>query len=233
MTDDETNALFGEITWLATDSLNLTLGFRHNRDDNLNRRYQAANLVGSAMVPTTAIPADRIPVTRVSLDEALASTPVPRFDHASEFTSTTFRGVVAYAFNDDVNAYVSYSEGFGAGHDGVITDPIALRFFGGPLPWTQEPEEVEMWEAGVKSHRAGQPLAHECRAVRRCLARSATGEPPQGPEDRPAVACGVSRSMPGRREWDGLELDMSFVPNRSWLFNLSLGWLDARLHGRR
>ena len=226
-TEDETNALFGEITWLATDRLNLTLGFRHNRDDNLNRRHQAANLVGSAMVPTTAIPADRVPVTRVSLDEALASTPVPRFDHPSEFTSTTFRGVVAYAFNDDVNAYVSYSEGFGPGHDGVITDPIALRFFGGPLPWTQEPEEVEMWEAGVKSTL----LDNRLRMNAALFAGAWLGPQLANPLRDPRTGQPLPVVFPinaGKARMDGLELDMSFVPNSSWLFNFSLGWLDAR-----
>lgn len=67
--------------------------------------------------------------------------PLPAPEGEGSFEKTTYRAAIRYAVSDTTNLYASYSTGFKSGvFNGSILSPTLL-----------DPEEIEAWEAGVKS----------------------------------------------------------------------------------
>ena len=138
--EEQTDAFFGELTWSASDRLDLTLGLRRNTDDNLSMTIGAALQTGTDFAATT--------VTLHSVSEPIAGSTIPDSEIPSKFSSTTGRVSLQYRFPDQATSYLSYSEGFGPGAAGIATDPQLPA----PQRWIQDSMEIGMIEWGIKSN---------------------------------------------------------------------------------
>ncbi|PLW83307.1 hypothetical protein CWI75_07870 [Kineobactrum sediminis] len=112
-------AIFGEATWHMTDRLGVTFGGRINRDDK-EYTYALDRIFSGAVV-----------IPKVELDETW-----------NEFLPKIS---VEYAFNDDVNGYINYAEGYKAGG----WNPRTLTE--GTEPQRFEPEYISSYEIGLKT----------------------------------------------------------------------------------
>ena len=135
-------ALFGEVTVDLTDTLSLTAGARqHDQDDATWVEQIAAHAPQLRDLPVE---------TRLEPDGlALASAGITDYQAVS-FDADTYRFALTNQFNDDLMAYIGYSEGFNSG--GV--EQVQFRDLqGNPhvllLPF--DPELIENTEIGVRS----------------------------------------------------------------------------------
>jgi len=122
-------AVFGELTWHATDKLQLTGGFRSFKQEFSSSQVNAAILVDS----------------------------VDRSTRAFEVDDTLFKFNTAYDLNDDTMAYFTWSEGFRRG--GANPIPLTLISFGfpyetAPSSLDYNPDSVTNTEIGLKGSLA-------------------------------------------------------------------------------
>jgi iron complex outermembrane recepter protein len=140
--DTNTWAIFGEFTYDLTDRLHLTLGGRYTEDTRSATVTRATYLGASSPFFGGTGPS----ITAVVLD-ASGTQVVPTFRGRRTDDAFTPRVTLAYDATDDINVYVSYSEGFkGGGFDprgNFSTQAIRDGF---------APEEVTSYEAGLKGN---------------------------------------------------------------------------------
>ena len=213
--EEQTDAFFGELTWSASDRLDLTLGLRRNTDDNLSKTIGAALQTGADFSATT--------VTLHSVSEAIAGSTIPDSEIPSKFSSTTGRVSLQYRFSDQATSYLSYSEGFGPGAAGIATDPQLPA----PQRWIQDPMEIGMIEWGIKSNLLQDRLRLNAAIF------SGKWDKIQLTETYidPATGAELPVQIPtnaGEAQVDGLEADLSYAANENFLLNLGLGYTDAR-----
>ncbi len=139
--DTETWAAFGEATFDLTDTVSLTLGGRYTDDKRTSRVVRETFLgVNSPYFGNAGAISLTAPVI-VDGEEV-----VPEFNGSRTDTDFTPRAIVAWQPNDDLNLYVSYSEGFkGGGFDprGNYANPDVREGF--------LPESVKSYEIGAKA----------------------------------------------------------------------------------
>lgn len=213
--EERTDALFGELTWSASDRLDLTLGLRRNTDDNLNKTLNAALQIGTDFSATT--------VTLHSVSEAVAGSTVANSAIPSRFDSTTGRVSLQYYLSDGTNTYLSYSEGFGAGAAGIETNPQLPA----PYAWIQEPMEIGMIEWGVKSDLLNDRLRLNAAVFSGRWDKIQLTETYVDPDTGAELPVQIPTNA-GVARVDGLEAELSYAPNENWLFMFNLGYTDAR-----
>jgi iron complex outermembrane receptor protein len=121
----EQTALFGELTWNATDRLSFTAGARwFDYDEDITLR-QGALLAGHE--PDL----ERDYLTSNESTNASESDWVPKFN-------------ITYHISDDMMAYLTYSEGFRRGGANAVRASSVL-------PRTYQPDWLKNYEAGFKS----------------------------------------------------------------------------------
>lgn len=196
-------AVFTQWTYNFTDQLALTAGGRYTQDDK-----------GSYP------------------DQFDLSTPtnkqVPVRWYRDTFSSFTPSASLAYRWTEDAMTYVSYSEGFkGGGWNSHFNDPplspaeqAALQEF--------KPEEAQTIEIGAKFE-----LAHTVRL--NVAAFTSDYQDMQvtyrGPFRAPPAMSGVAPFITnaGKASIDGAELELTWRPGSDFLFDASLGYLDATI----
>jgi iron complex outermembrane receptor protein len=116
-------AVFGELTWHATDALALTGGVRWFENEAVNTTFIDVPLYTSLSQPVTA-------VFRSSESKAL------------------FKGNLSWAFSDDGLFYATVSEGYRRGGSNAV--PLAGNFAEDPRWQIYKSDSVVNYEAGVK-----------------------------------------------------------------------------------
>lgn len=120
-------AVFGELTWHATDSLSLTGGFRWFDNEAVNNTLIDVPLYTSLSQPVNA-----------------------RFE--SSESRTLFKGNLAWEFSDDGLFYATVSEGYRRGGSNAV--PLAGNFAEDPRWQTYKSDSVVNYEAGIKGRMA-------------------------------------------------------------------------------
>jgi iron complex outermembrane receptor protein len=201
--DNESWAVFTQWTYNFNDKLSLTAGGRYTEDDK-----------GSFP------------------DQFDLSTPnnkqVPVRWYRDTFSSFTPSASLAYRWTEDAMTYVSYSEGFkGGGWNSHFNDPplsaaeqAALHAF--------RPEEAETIEVGAKFD-----LANSVRLNLAVFTSDYTDMQVtyRGPFRAPPAMSGVAPFITnaGKASIDGAEAELTWRPGSDWLFDASLGYLDATI----
>ncbi len=198
---DETDgwAVFGEFTYDLTDQLALTAGVRYTDEDAY-----------SANCPDLAVPLGRYPL---ELHEDV-SCDFYNVDGSANFTNTSPRVSLQYAFDGDMMGYVTYSEGFGAGgfDFNSAVDPDNL------LPYTSE--ILKNWELGWRSDLLDNRLRFNFTAF------FGTWEDIQvAAEITPATLTTVNA---GEAEVEGFEIDGIWAPTDNFSLNYAYGYLDTQ-----
>ena len=183
----EAKAAYTQLDWHATDKLTLSAGLRYTTEDKKTRRSSPRNYLA--------------PIQEV---------------HASKsFSDTTPMVNIAYAFSDNLNVYLKYSEGFkSGGFNGEAGNEVeAVR----PL----KPEQQKTWELGAKSTLFDGTLQLNAaifhNTVEDMHVTQFSGSP------------GVSYIRnAGEATVKGIELEATWVPIEELRLQLSYGYLDAK-----
>ena len=139
--DTETWAVFGEATFDITERLALTVGGRYTEDQRDTRVVRETFLgLGS---PFFGIPNPSVTVPVIENGVEF----VPTFTASRTDDAFTPRVILAYDVSDDLNVYVSYSQGFKGG----LFDPRGA--YGVPeIRGGVAPEFVDSYEFGLKGN---------------------------------------------------------------------------------
>jgi iron complex outermembrane recepter protein len=149
---------------------------------------------------------------------------VPVQWYRDTFSKFTPSGSVAWRFSDQAMVYASYAEGFkGGGWNSHFNQPPPTPAF---LAVVQEfqPEEAETIEVGAKFDLAGNTLRLNVAAFTtdyKDLQVTYRGPLPNG------VAPFLTNA--GKASADGGELELTWAPTVDWIFEASVGYLDATL----
>lgn len=128
-------AVFGELTWAATDDINLTAGFRRFSQEYNNTQTNAAFFVDSASVSA----------------------------QNSDFSDTLFKLNGSWQINEEVMLYSTWSEGFRRGGANALPESVlvfnddgsVLEFFTNQNLTTYAPDTVTNKEIGIKGFVGG------------------------------------------------------------------------------
>jgi iron complex outermembrane recepter protein len=103
-------AVFGDVTWRATDSLTLAAGLRYSEDDTNGTVTVGAGNNRNLLLSHTGL------LFNASLPDyfAVAET-LPAPTNAQKFDALTKRFTVQYQWNPDLMTYIGYSDGYGPG----------------------------------------------------------------------------------------------------------------------
>lgn len=184
----EAKAAYTQLDWHVTDQLTLSAGLRYTTEDKKTRRSKPANYPGAIM---------------------------PEVRASKSFSDTTPMVNIAYAFNDSLNVYLKYSEGFKSG--GFQGEAASAAEAVIPL----KPEQQQTWELGAKSTLFDGTLQLNAaifhNAVEDMHVTQFSGTP------------GVSYVRnAGEAKVKGVEFEATWVPIEELRLQLSYGYLDAK-----
>lgn len=136
----KSTSLYADATWAMTDSWNLSFGGRWNKDKKRASVF-VGRYLGTLEGPETALDPDNPPANLTLISVSTDYTNSRTFD---DFTP---RVSIDYRFNDNVMAYLSYTNGFKSGG-------FDMRGNAAAFPGTvdgYDSESVDNWEIGLKT----------------------------------------------------------------------------------
>jgi iron complex outermembrane recepter protein len=211
--DQHGYALFGEATISLTKKIDMTIGMRHHDQHDLST---PESVVPGVTAPRAPSANDRF-VGDVYNGSSVGFTPTP-----SSFDKNTYRFSVQDQFTPDFMGYIGYSEGFNSGGASVYTDPSTAQRVVSPYL----PQLLKNTEVGIRSD-----LANKHVRINATIFHTEW----QDIQSLAAVFDSAGHQLPilstqnvGSALATGAELEMTFVPGEHWLFNVNLGYLDAR-----
>jgi iron complex outermembrane recepter protein len=221
--DNESSAVFGQVTYDITDQLALTVGARYTDE---TRRFDPSLQQVTNYFDPNATP---IPGYVNVLDGAFGPVGTPLFPpgvYKRESDGTTPMASLSYHLTEDVMVYASYAEGFKGGGFSMryfppITPPPGLT--GDDIVGYAEPETANSYEIGVKSTLFDNRLRLNASAfyVDYDDLQLTLNVDVGGPLLVPSLA------NAGVGEIKGIEVEVDAVPT-DWLsIQASLGYIDA------
>ena len=200
--DHESKAVFAQGTFDMTDQLHLTAGIRYTDDTKdfiVDPGIQTAKPILAPPGPASGVVLIDPGTTTLNAD---AWTPMAN---------------IAYDFNDEVMAYLTYSEGF---KSGGVQQRNAGVF--GPKAPTYDPEFVESFEVGFKYNSAGGDFI---------LNAAAFFADYTDIQLETLAPDGIAPQLDnaGTGEIKGFELEARWSPVEGWFFEGTLGYLDATI----
>ncbi len=211
--DQDGWAVFGEATVHLSDTIDLTVGLRHHKQNDL---VQPLAVVAGYTAPKAAS-ANLDFVGNVFGGSAvgLASTP-------NSFDKNTKKLSLQKQFSPDVMGYVAYSEGFDSGGAAAYIDPAS----GDRMISSYVPQTLENSEVGVRSDLANKHLrvnATLFHTVWKDIQSAGAVFDAQGHQLPQLLTTNVGEAVT-----KGAELELTIVPNDNWLLNVNAGTLDAK-----
>lgn len=205
--EDEDSAFFGELTYSATEKLDLTVGVRVTSDDGRATSYTET---GGFRPATDQLAIQGSPfagvVETVTEDPDLGSI-------------TTNKFAASYQVNDDIFVYGSWGEGFTSG--GVTISP---NF---PDPIILDPEIIKTTEIGLRSDWMNGSLRFNVNYFQskwEGLRVPILPDDPNNPGQKLPFPVNTSE---GEAEADGWEFEVVYSPTDNLLITAGLGLLDA------
>ncbi len=200
--DHESKAIFAQGTYDITDQLHLTAGIRYTDDTKdfiVDPGIQTAKPILAPPGPASGVVLIDPGTTTLNAD---AWTPMAN---------------IAYDFNDEVMAYLTYSEGF---KSGGVQQRNAGVF--GPKAPTYDPEFVESFEVGFKYNSAGGDFI---------LNAAAFFADYTDIQLETLAPDGIAPQLDnaGTGEIKGFELEARWSPLEDWFFEGAVGYLDATI----
>lgn len=202
-------AVFGEVTIHATEKLDLILGARKHRQTGYSQNLAAnANTAPKPALPNQFHGGDPF---------AGNKTGVP---NAFQFEKTTPRMVVQYEFNDNINGYASYSEGF---NSGGISAPIIN---GTRTEFPFKPSTLENTEVGIKTELFDRSVRLNVTVFQTVWADLQAAGVVYDPITKAQIPTLVTTNV-GEAEAKGFEVELTYVPSDNLMFSLGYGKLDT------
>lgn len=200
-TKNESLAVFAQGTFDITDKLSLTAGIRYTDE---SREFTPDSRLAGPAFPGPGLflpPGTSIPILPAQLFETSSSEVTPMVN-------------LAYAWSDELNFYITYSEGF---KSGGFSQRIAQP---NPAPPSFDPEFVKVIEGGLKLTafdnrlRVNASFFHTDFSDVQVLGLV------------PGVI-GLATNNAGEADIDGFELEFSALPMQGLLLQGGVGYLDA------
>jgi iron complex outermembrane recepter protein len=205
--DDEDRAFFGELTFSATDRLDLTFGVRYTDDAGRAVQYVPTDGFRS---PHPQIPIAGSPfagnVTSVQEDPDLG-------------TIRTNKYGISYRFHSALMVYGSWAEGFTSG--GVTISP---NF---PDPIVLDPEIITTREIGVKSDWLGGRLRFNGSYFSSDWDGLRVPILPPDPNNPGQNLPFPVNTSEGEAKADGFEFEVTWAPSERWRLNFGLGLIST------
>ncbi|MEJ8567700.1 TonB-dependent receptor [Elongatibacter sediminis] len=211
---EEGFAIFGEVTFDVTDQFSVTVGARYH--DQENREWNGtfgANTARRPDVPGTLPGGD-------ALGDITWINPLE-----NDFNQDTYRLAASYDWTDSVMTYFGFSQGYNAGGVSRIQifdlDNNAIAF---DFPY--EPEQIDNYELGLRSDWLDGSLRFNATLfftewdqiqIQGTVTNPFTG----------VVLPTFLTSNAATAEAKGAEIEVTWVPNDNWQFDLDLGFLDT------
>ncbi|HEU4617432.1 MAG TPA: TonB-dependent receptor, partial [Gammaproteobacteria bacterium] len=203
-------AIFGEATIHLTDKLDLTLGLRHHD--------QSGYSVSLAQTAATA----KKPLDPViwPVGNPYAGADIPATYTPFSFDKNTTRFVLQRTFNDHVNGYISYAEGF---NSGGVSAPIigSTRTL---IPY--KPSTLKNTEIGMRSDLAGGKLRFNWTVFDTIWADLQAAGVVYDPVTGVQIPTLVTTNV-GEAEAKGVEVEITWAPIDSLLLTFGGGLLDT------
>jgi iron complex outermembrane receptor protein len=203
-------AVFGEVNTTLWERLHLTLGVRRHDQSGYSQNLAA----------TAATAPKPIEPTRFHVGDAFAGTKTG-IPNAFQFEKDTVRGVAQYDINEDINVYVSYSEGFNSG--GVSAPVIG----GVRTEFPFRPSTLENSEIGFRSDLLDSTLRLNVTYFSTVWADLQAAGVVRDPATGVQIPTLVTTNV-GEAEAKGFEVEATWVPTDSLMFSLGVGILDTQ-----
>jgi len=213
-------SIFTHDTYKFTDAFSGTIGLRYNSEKK----------DGGAGPFTVNSPSCSFPLFQSGpLTGIRTLCPRPAYQTSISEEQVTGTGNLAYKFNENVNAYASYSHGYKAGginldRDATVGTAVAVN---GNITGTQaqinaaakfNPEFSNSWEAGLKTEWLNKTVtvntAFFLTDYKDFQLNTFNG-------------LGFTISNAGTVKSKGVELESSWAPNENWFFTLGGSFIDA------
>jgi len=222
--DNESAALFAQITYDFTEQLHLTVGGRYtdetkkfHPDQIIYQNYYAG--ISAQLPPGHPLAALDAPFMQAG------SRILPDIEKKIEIDEFTPLVNLSYDFSDDVMAYITYSEGFKSGGFTQRVFPPQVPGFTAPadatdldLIPTYDPEFVDVLELGFKSTLMDGRMRLNGAVFH-------TDYEDMQVEVFNSVAP-VTENV-GSSTIQGVELELQVAPGEGWLVEASMSYLDA------
>lgn len=195
---NDSYALFGQGTLRITDSLNLTVGARHTKDEKSQYRPQ------SGIIDLT---------TRFRFNGAGARGYAPPDSSGGEWSKATWKASIDYKFNPDHMVYASYSTGFKAGGFDLNSPTVS----GELSPY--QPETVKAIEIGSKNRFLDGRMTFNLAAFRYDYENMQTFR---------LTAFGPRTDNAASSSIEGFEAELALRPTEAFSIDASFGYLDAK-----
>ncbi|MBT4160375.1 MAG: TonB-dependent receptor [Gammaproteobacteria bacterium] len=229
----DSRAVFGEVYYEISDTLKLTLGLRHTKDEkSVSDRQSLLNIPVTVDVATGTVSVLGVaPVTNfeellstaagLGVYDADPNTPGGQVfrEFEEEFSETTGRIVLDWtpdlSFTDDTMVYFSYSKGY---KGGGINPPIDTTLFPN-TPTTFDPEDIDAFEVGMKNTLKDGTLQLNGNMFFYDYGGYQIGK----------IVNRTSLNENTDAEIFGLELEALWAPTENWRLNAAFSYLDTEL----
>jgi iron complex outermembrane recepter protein len=203
-------AAFGEATIHLTEKLDLTLGLRHH-----DQSGYSVNVNATAATATKPLDPVIWPVGNAfaGADNTATYTPF-------SFNKDTTRLVLQKKFNDRVNGYLSYSEGYNSG--GVS----AANISGVRTLFPYKPSTLKNTEIGMRSDLANGKVRFNWTLFDTIWADLQAAGVVTDPVTHVQIPTLVTTNV-GEAEAKGVEVELTFAPTDNLLINVGAGWLNT------
>ena len=201
---------FFQATIHLTEKLDLTVGVRHH--DQNGYTVNVNKTAATAVKPLDPV---IYPVgdAYVGVDNAATYTPF-------QFDKNTTRLVLQRKFNDKINGYFSYSEGFNSG--GVSAAVIGTTRTLFPF----KPATLKNTEVGMRSDLANGKIRFNWTVFNTIWADLQAAGVVTDPATGVQIPTLLTTNV-GEAEAKGVEVELTFVPTESLLINVGLGLLNT------
>jgi outer membrane receptor protein involved in Fe transport len=204
-------AVFGEATIHFTDKLDFTVGLRQHD--------QSGYSVNQSLVPGVSAPKPLDP-NQFHIGNAFAGSDITSTYTPFSFDKLTSRLVLQRKFNDNINGYVSYSEGFNSGGVSAATIGSTRTLF----PYA--PSTLENTEIGMRSDLANGRVRFNWTLFDTIWADLQAAGVVYDPVTGAQIPTLVTTNV-GEAEAKGLEVELTFVPTEHIMINVGTGLLNT------
>ena len=219
--DNESTAVFGQVTWPISDSTRVTVGARYSHEENdwaINStgfRHFYGHYYGLPSL-TSPIPRDIRDIDLVNGDKSIMTPPVLVSD---TFDPLTWRLAVDHDLSDDTMIYASVATGYSSGGFNSLQNPETGLF-------TFPESETIAYEVGYKTTLLDGAMTLNMAAYyndfKDYIAERSTV--------LPSGSVIVFGSLGGSAESKGVDLEMDWIPSENWLVNLRASLMDSEFN---
>jgi outer membrane receptor protein involved in Fe transport len=204
-------AAFGEVNIHLTEKLDLTIGLRQHD--------QSGFTVNQVAVAGQTAPKPLDPTIYWIGDPFQAADNTPTYT-PFQFDKLTSRIVLQNQFTDNINGYVSYSEGFNSGGVSAATIGSTRTLF----PFL--PATLENFEIGMRSDLANGKVRFNATIFDTTWADLQAAGVVTDPVTGVQIPTLLTTNV-GEAQAQGAEVELTFLPTENLLINVGLGVLDT------